>query len=352
MRSWMFNPRLAAGIYAFSLFLICFFIVAVPSNDFAFSPFIGWGYLGAVPFQIRARRSWFEILPTLGMAGIFLLFSPLALTSVLAAFGTSSIAMLMYRRQCGELEFSSLAIPAALPPIILLVNLVQAPIIALTPHPLDALLHRVDAQFGFNPSELAMSFQHHWSYAIVGQLYMALPFAVAIVLSLSDSRKTLARALIVCAVLTIPCYLLLPGVGPAHVGEPDFDVSPRNCVPSAHLVWALLLFWNSNQRGLRYFTAFFVLATIAGTMVTGEHYLIDLVLAFPFALAVQALSAERRRLAVASAASLVTLIGITAILYFEHIPMLPLISFIIAAAGFTLGDSIGKDVVVGLAQES
>ena len=340
MRTGIFKRRLAAGIYAFSLFLICFFIIAIPPKHFAFSPFIGWGYFGAVPFHFRARRSWLEIVPTLGMAGIFMLFSPLALTSLLAAFGTSSIAMLMYRRQCGELELASLAIPAALPSFVLAANLVQAPIISLTPHPLDPLLHRVDVQFGFNPSGLATSLQRHWSYAIIGQLYLALPFVVAIVLSFSDHRKTLTRACIVCALLTIPCYLLVPGVGPAHVGEPDVDVLPRNCIPSAHLAWALLLFWNSDQRSLRYLTGFFVLATIAGTMVTGEHYLIDLVLAFPFAVAVQALSVEQRRLAVAAAASLVTVTGIIAIIYFEHIPMLPLISVIIASAGFPLGDSI------------
>jgi len=348
----MFNRRLTAGIYAFSLFLICFLIVAVPPNHFAFSPFIGWGYLAAVPFQIRARRSWWEIIPTLGMAGLFMLFSPWVLTSVLAAFGSASIAMLMYRRQCGELEFASLAIPAALPSCILLANLLQAPIISFTPHPFDALLRRVDAQFGFNPSGFAMSFQSHWSYPIIGQLYMALPFVIAIVLSSSDSRKTVARALILCGLLVIPCYLLLPGVGPGHVDEPDLHVLPRNCIPSAHLAWALLLYWNSDQRGLRYLTGFFVLATIVGTMVTGEHYLIDLVLAFPFAVAVQALSGERRRLAVAAAASVVTLIGITAILYFEHVPMLPLISLVIAGLSFPLGDSIGKDVALSLAQES
>ena len=75
--------------------------------------------------------------------------------------------------------------------------------------------------------------------------------------------------------------------------EPLAVAGPRNAMPSLHLAWALLAWWYS--RGLSWFErliAFVFLAfTAFATLGTGEHWLVDLIVAFPFALMIQGLCA-------------------------------------------------------------
>jgi hypothetical protein len=65
----------------------------------------------------------------------------------------------------------------------------------------------------------------------------------------------------------------------------------RNAMPSLHTAWVLLVWWNSKglARWIRAIAMVFVVLTIMATLGTGEHYFVDLVVAFPFALMVQAL---------------------------------------------------------------
>jgi hypothetical protein len=65
----------------------------------------------------------------------------------------------------------------------------------------------------------------------------------------------------------------------------------RNAIPSLHMAWVLLAWWNSKGLAawIRWIAAAFVFFTVLATLGTGEHYFVDLVVAFPFALMVQAL---------------------------------------------------------------
>lgn len=65
----------------------------------------------------------------------------------------------------------------------------------------------------------------------------------------------------------------------------------RNAIPSLHMTWVLLVWWNSKglPAWVRAIALSFVWFTVLATLGTGEHYLIDLVVAFPFSLMVQAL---------------------------------------------------------------
>src|SRR5260370_30132630 len=77
----------------------------------------------------------------------------------------------------------------------------------------------------------------------------------------------------------------------------DMNVVPvllkgaRNAIPSLHMAWVLLVWWNSRglARWVRAIAMVFVVLTAMATLGTGEHYFIDLVVAFPFSLMVQAL---------------------------------------------------------------
>jgi hypothetical protein len=57
------------------------------------------------------------------------------------------------------------------------------------------------------------------------------------------------------------------------------------------MAWVLLVWWNSKglARWIRAIALAFVVFTVLATLGTGEHYFVDLVVAFPFALMVQAL---------------------------------------------------------------
>ncbi|HKV05691.1 MAG TPA: phosphatase PAP2 family protein [Candidatus Acidoferrales bacterium] len=72
--------------------------------------------------------------------------------------------------------------------------------------------------------------------------------------------------------------------------EPMAIVGARNAIPSLHMAWVLLAWWYS--RGLSWLErliAFCFLAfTVFATLGTGEHWFVDLIVAFPFALMIQA----------------------------------------------------------------
>jgi len=89
------------------------------------------------------------------------------------------------------------------------------------------------------------------------------------------------------------------------------------------MAWVLLVWWYS--RGLSWWergVAFaFLVFTVLATLGTGEHYLVDLVVAFPFAVLVEAVCSfslswkDRRRLAAILGGLLGTLIWLVALRY-------------------------------------
>ena len=79
-----------------------------------------------------------------------------------------------------------------------------------------------------------------------------------------------------------------------HVSVPLSTVfgtptAPRNSLPSLHFAWALLILWSlkPGQRLARLLAVLFVIATVLATLGSGEHYLVDLIVAVPFATSVQ-----------------------------------------------------------------
>jgi PAP2 superfamily len=146
-------------------------------------------------------------------------------------------------------------------------------------------------------------------------IYIALPLPLALVYA-CQLRRIPEKALLVMASflvtgpLGVLCYNLLPACGPVHLLGAAFPWQPlptadamrlniapvlmagaRNAIPSLHMTWVLLLWWNSRGLALwvRTIAAVFVALTVLATLGTGEHYFIDLVVAFPFSLMVQAL---------------------------------------------------------------
>ena len=175
----------------------------------------------------------------------------------------------------------------------------------------DEYLWRFDASFGYPQlilSKLLLSSPLlFWACKC---LWWSLPFLFVVAyLALPDSVRAKYFIAIVCTgCLILPLYALCPGAGPVYLfgnrypGSLPALLHPHktflpaglqlNATPSGHVAWSLLLFWFSFKY-CRKRTAVIFGLILAGTAVAilglGEHYVIDLIVAFPYAAAVWAL---------------------------------------------------------------
>jgi hypothetical protein len=187
---------------------------------------------------------------------------------------------------------------------------------ALHPKTFDLFLFAFDARLGMQPSFLVGRFfaRFHAIRYVCYLGYEALPLAMAIAFALERSRRarrssSIMLAFMIAAVVGFVLYNLFPAVGPIHVFGKQFpnwppppgtapfqrvaiESAPRNAMPSVHIAMALLILWNSRlgPRVWRILAAMLLGVTVLATLGFGEHYLVDLFVAVPFALAAQGLA--------------------------------------------------------------
>jgi hypothetical protein len=154
------------------------------------------------------------------------------------------------------------------------------------------------------------------THALLGVYYL-LPIAIltAYARQLVRNRDVAMMAFLAFAIagpLGVVFYNLLPACGPEYLFGSKFPFAPltapqfsqlpletlaiagvRNAFPSLHLAWALLAFWYSEGllQGTRLAFFVFLIGTACATLALGEHYFVDLVAAFPYALLVYAVCA-------------------------------------------------------------
>jgi hypothetical protein len=217
----------------------------------------------------------------LTLAIVFYPVSPVF--AAIVAAGTPFILRRMLYPHLAQRD--DLAIAFLVPFSFALMGAVNKAVRELTPHTIDAQLSMLD--MGFGRAVWTFAKAHAWFLQPITVIYFALPEAMLFAAFLAKSeRGRLLVSLALGAVLVIPCYLLFPAVGPAHVGDP---LAPRDCMPSMHLAWALLLWMNARGR-IRPVFAIFAGLTAVATLATGEHYLPDLVAAVPWAWALNRLA--------------------------------------------------------------
>ena len=197
----------------------------------------------------------------------------------------------------------------------------------LRPKTFDPFLLAFDGALGFQPSfwlgRILVKSHSAWGWTTV--VYYALPFSGILLYAsyrINRTRPVAMLALLLSFMIVgFAQYGVCPAVGPAHAFPDSYPQNdgvartvalqpatvgsdPRNCMPSLHLGVALLVWWNSRiwPKWGRLLAGLFFLATAFSTLALGEHYLVDLVVAFPFTLAFQAacttaipLTSERRR---------------------------------------------------------
>jgi PAP2 superfamily len=231
------------------------------------------------------------------------------------------LAMSVARRKADK--YTDFCIATGLLVFVVLLAIPQKLTVVLHPHTVDWLLYRADLALGLDPLPVArLVYATPWLERALVVSYDALPLAVAIAWAVERPRA-MFPAMVVSSGLAFACYNLLPAVGPAHAfaGFPfaaphlaGVDAGlPRNCIPSMHLGWALLIAWNVRGRALRTCAWLFAGLTALATVGLGEHYFVDLLAAVPFCFAVQLATSRQllpratARTAFPSAASTTTL---------------------------------------------
>jgi hypothetical protein len=190
-----------------------------------------------------------------------------------------------------------------------------------TAHPrtLDIYLLMFDASLHIQPAFLAGQLYaiHPWLHtaSLIAYIGLAIPITVVYAGRLARDREKAFPAMLAFLItgpVGILFYNLFPIAGPHALFGHKFPFTPlpyarlvhvilepvtiagaRNGMPSLHLAWTLLAWWYSRKLApLERAIAFLFLGLTAfATMGTGEHWLADLVVAFPFALMIQALCA-------------------------------------------------------------
>ena len=182
----------------------------------------------------------------------------------------------------------------------------------------DLYLLYADRGFGFHPSLATYALVDRLGlFSVISVVYESLCLCIGLCYAtqMGPGKKPWR----VIAVLALPailgplCYRLLPACGPvwllgsscytgdlpstcanisfSGLAQVQLDGAwPRNAMPSMHLAWALLIWWALRDMKVgRWIGLAYAFATALATLGGGEHYLVDLVAAFPFSLAVWSL---------------------------------------------------------------
>jgi hypothetical protein len=361
----------AAAVLGYSrspLLLACINVVALPHLPIALA--------SAFVFYFCSRPGSRETLQTVGLgvvlaAGLKSLdllggwVTPLPYCTC-AGLGVSSLIMLARRawrtRGTERRQVLAVLLPACLVvgciPLIFFFLMLT---IELRPHTYDALAYAADGTFGFQVSFwMGRVFEAApWLALTALVIYCTLPLAFMVILVLhlrgepeKGDRHLLPERPEGCFAQKVPVpffgldilpsflfvavsgflmYLAFPLIGPLFAFGDDFPHHPRpvaevlasppaiaevprNCMPSLHTAWALLIWWHARPlaRWVRVLAGIYLGFTLLATLGYGAHYAFDVVVAFPSTLVAQALclsaspSLRPRRLMTASWGILLT----------------------------------------------
>ena len=184
---------------------------------------------------------------------------------------------------------------------------------------LDEALFSFGRYFGYAELQVGKLFFHAPVINLLCRLaYLSLLAVIPIVyLARPDSieRRRFAIAVILVDVLILLFFAICPGAGPLYLLHADFpwrlpDLShphlrslpgvPMNAKPSGHVTWVILMFWFARRHcrsGISAAAWIYMALTCLATLGMGEHYVIDLIVAVPFARGIWALVHRQWRIA-------------------------------------------------------
>lgn len=295
-------------------------------HDFLIVPYFAVGLACILILQLRVMASMRDafVVVAIGLAllqvDLRLLGYQTSAMAVLSLFGLASLLMLGWRaiwdRAVNEPLRRAFVAAAALSVAVALTGFYIERTFFWHIRVYDLFLYSFDSSLGKQWTFLLA--QHtannpaaHWLSTFAYDLVLVPPALVYAAVVHDERRARIALwAFLIVAPLAAFCFLLFPATGPlyafrtfpklvvpaselARLIPTSVDVTgPRNAIPSLHFAWVLLAYWNSRETKswIRVFCAVMVVLTIYATLMTGEHYGVDLLLAVPFALGVQGLS--------------------------------------------------------------
>lgn len=300
-------------------------------------PFLPYCLLGAFAIHMATRPGGRERLATFSIAAIsiayFVLLSGkfrptwdgflacLAFTG-LASLTTLAVQVLRLKGSQRDDKLTTLCAGSVFGFSALFIAFILNYTTKLHPQTYDLYLYAADQGYGIPLCAWVGGFLggQPLLFRVCAIVYGSLPLAVSLLYAYqrSGSRPLGIRVLPAFLGGGVAVYLLyniLPAAGPYYVFGSAFphhlppapglhlvrlgDVA-RNAIPSMHIGCALLIFWNCRRiSGWLYaVSAIYLALTALATVGLGEHYMVDLVAAVPYALALQAACAPgalRRR---------------------------------------------------------
>jgi PAP2 superfamily len=292
------------------------------------SPFVWLTLASTLILHLRVRPKWSEglllVVTAATLSGLSFLVNPYPYDPItgIALLGVASLAILGLRAVWSDGEERKLFIWAFIPGILFVASgWLTPPILVwgerIRPKVLDLYLYFFDGSLRVQLSFLVgMAFKKWaWLRAISVSYYLGLPILLATVYAahLTKARQRAFQALLgflCCGPIGELFYNFFPALGPIRLFHQDFPfhpistaqtmhlflepvaiAGPRNAIPSLHMAWVLLAWWYSEatSRIVRGIVLSFVVFTVLATLGTGEHYFVDLVVAFPFTLFLLAL---------------------------------------------------------------
>jgi PAP2 superfamily len=291
------------------------------------NPFFGLALASVLILHFRLRPRWMDALlvcvSTLALAFVdfHVLHYPPRFMAWCSFFGVSSLLVLGAACVTAGKKDRKLLLYAWIPAVLFLAsdwfasNMLDW-VSEIRPKTLDLYLLSFDASLHIQPSFLAGQIfeKVRWLQTPSLIVYMGLAIPITLVYAgrlvrFGTKAFSVMLAFLVTGPLGILFYSIFPACGPVHMAHGHFPFHPlsiaetsrlllepiaipgvRNAIPSLHMAWVLLAWWYS--RGLSWFERMivlvFVIFTVFATLGTGEHYLVDLVVAYPFALMIQA----------------------------------------------------------------
>jgi membrane-associated phospholipid phosphatase len=154
----------------------------------------------------------------------------------------------------------------------------------------DAAFLKMDRAVGIDPlAAFQWTSNHFWALQSLVFIYKLLLIMITLAWIVEQDRK-MRRALLVGGIASFIFFALFPAVGPAYFDRSHGVASalvPCNCMPSMHMVWALLIAVNARSRALKLILWSFAALTAVATIGLGQHYVVDLLAAIPYAAASQ-----------------------------------------------------------------
>jgi hypothetical protein len=302
-------------------------VLSLNQRSLLVSAYLSLGLVCALIAHAVIRRRWRELLGVLGGGALLAVLdyrvggSHLIFMGACAFVSLATVGVMGARIIWAEREDRKLLLCCFVPsvPVITLdwfAGSMHHITEVLHPKTFDLFLYSFDCSLRVQVSFLMgqVFWKWPWLQFVCLVIYNTLPLALTLTYA-AQLRSNVRAALTVMLVFVVTApvgflfYNLLPACGPVHVFGAAFPWHPpsiaevaqlqvqpilvkglRNAIPSLHMTWVLLVWWNSKglARWIRAIAMAFVILTAMATLGTGEHYFVDLVVAFPFSLMVQA----------------------------------------------------------------